>query len=301
MKIKIKDRLDYCWGNFEYDYDTPKCVDKALHDRVFCVDVKDYSNLKDCYIKDLNRLRSFCAVPFYVKCGDSVSNENFPILTKIRYMESKGVISNLNSVRHFAPVPVVWERLDTPWDKKANKVYWRGSTTGYNKEGYNRYNFVKDYYKKYDIGFGIKPHPDIYKFKPQIAKEMQGYVKNLGWQDQHLKNKYLPAVEGNDKSSSIPWILASSSVLIMPKPRYHSWLCEPWLEDGVHYVEVKQDWSDFDEKISWCKDNDSKCKEISDNATQFMKNNFFNESEHTTERMLLLAVQEFILKAKGLS
>lgn len=305
MKIKIKDRLDYCWGNFEYDYTIPKCADKALHDKVFCVDVKDYSKLKDCYTHDINRLRSFCAVPFYVRCGDSAVADNFPVLTKIRrhdIPEHKGVLANLNTTRHFRPIHACKQK-DIPWEKKKDAAYWRGSTTGVyvKRNEYNRANFVMDYSNKHDIGFGIGPDAYLCAKLPELAKELKKHVKDRAWQDKHLQYKYLPAIEGNDKSSAIPWILATNSVLIMPKPRYYSWLCEPWLEDGVHYVEVKQDWSDFDEKISWCKDNDSKCKEISDNATQFIENNFFNEAEQTTENMLLLAVQEFILKAKGLS
>ena len=85
-----------------------------------------------------------------------------------------------------------------------------------------------------------------------------------------LKYKYLPVVYGNDKSSSLGWVMASNSVPIMPVPRYHSWMCESFLEPGVHYVEVKRDFSDMIEKIEWCKQNDAECKKIAENGKQFM-------------------------------
>ena len=90
--------------------------------------------------------------------------------------------------------------------------------------------------------------------------------------------KYLPVVDGNDKSSSLGWVMASNSVPIMPKPRFHSWMCEPWLESGVHYVQVKADWSDFDEQLEWCRQNDSECKKIGENGIEFMKQ-FMDETK----------------------
>jgi hypothetical protein len=36
-----------------------------------------------------------------------------------------------------------------------------------------------------------------------------------------------------------------------------------------HYIEIKDDFSDLYEKIEWCKENRSKCKEIGDNAKYF--------------------------------
>jgi hypothetical protein len=60
----------------------------------------------------------------------------------------------------------------------------------------------------------------------------------------------------------------------MPKPKFHSWLCEPWLEPNVHYVEIKEDFSDLPDKLEWCLSNDNLCKEIAQNGRNFIIQNF---------------------------
>ena len=45
--------------------------------------------------------------------------------------------------------------------------------------------------------------------------------------------------------------MSSNSVCVMPKPKYESWFMEGKLEDGVHYIEVKDDFSDAQEKIEF--------------------------------------------------
>jgi len=99
--------------------------------------------------------------------------------------------------------------------------------------------------------------------------------------------KYLPLLDGNDKASALNWILLSNSVPLMPKPRFHSWLCEKFLEPNVHYVELKQDYSDLDEKLQWCLQNDGLCKEIAENGASFINSNFKYDTEIEMEKILI--------------
>ena len=41
------------------------------------------------------------------------------------------------------------------------------------------------------------------------------------------------------------------------------------LVEYVHYIPIKEDLSNLLEKIKWCRENDSKCKEIARNARDF--------------------------------
>ena len=91
-----------------------------------------------------------------------------------------------------------------------------------------------------------------------------------------MKYKYIISVEGNDKDSGLNWKLNSNSVVIMPRPRITSWLMETTLIPDVHYVLIKDDFSDLEEKLSWCENNQNKCKEIVKNANMFMSQ-FSNE------------------------
>ena len=86
-----------------------------------------------------------------------------------------------------------------------------------------------------------------------------------------LKYKYILSVEGNDKDSGLNWKLKSKSVVFMTKPRFISWLMEDHLTPNIHYIEIKNDFSDLLEKIEWCENNTDKCIEIVNNANNFMK------------------------------
>jgi hypothetical protein len=103
--------------------------------------------------------------------------------------------------------------------------------------------------------------------------------------NEQLQYKYLISLEGNDVATSLKWSLLSNSVVIMAKPTMESWLMEGLLEPYVHYVPLKDDFSDLEEIYEWCKQNDEKCKQISINATLWMNQflNIDNETElHST-------------------
>ena len=113
-----------------------------------------------------------------------------------------------------------------------------------------------------------------------------------------LKYKYIPVLDGNDKASCLNWILASTSVPLMPKPRFHSWLCEKYLEAGKHYVELKQDYSDLEEKLNWCINNDKECKYIGWHGAIFMRENFNAHQEELAEKLLMHSVDEIYSKQR---
>lgn len=95
------------------------------------------------------------------------------------------------------------------------------------------------------------------------------------------KEKRIEFYLGNDKDSGLNWKLNSNSVILMAKPRITTWLMETTLLPGVHYVLLKDDYSDLREKYIWCKNNQAKCKEIIKNANMFMKQ--FNNKEREQE------------------
>tara|TARA_A100001035_G_C27641747_1_gene434926 strand:- start:479 stop:850 length:372 start_codon:yes stop_codon:yes gene_type:complete len=86
-----------------------------------------------------------------------------------------------------------------------------------------------------------------------------------------LKYKYQLSFEGNCGATDLIWKLSSNSVVIMKKPILESWTMEGLLKPYVHYIPLKDDLSELDKIIQWCKDNDEKCQEIVKNANNFMK------------------------------
>jgi hypothetical protein len=215
----------------------------------------------------------------YIQCGDSAfGGEKWPVMVKVRdtHKNSSGVIVNFESIRHLGGM---FDVADPPWDEKRNESVWRGADTGWNGE---RLEFVKKYGNTHNVGFSNFVQ-DALKSPHLYSRDMRKPKISIS---ELKKFKYLPVIDGNDKSSSLGWIMASNSVPIMPKPRFHTWVCEPWMKPGVHYVEVKRDWSDFDEKLEWCRQNDSECKKIADNGTIFMMQFMNQTQENYIEKQL---------------
>lgn len=284
MIIPINERIEYYIGN--YDYKTPgfDLAEKMLEDQPFRSD-QDYSSHKSTYIKDIDRLKSYSNSHFWLHVGDRpYLQEPKKILVKIRDShndKSNGIIANLNSARHWGYCGAI-KNFDTDWDMKKSEPFWRGVSTGIDidNRSYTRADLVKDYYNVYDVAFS-----QIHRARHE---HLAIYNKGMSPINKILQYKYVICIDGNDKSSSLNWLLYSNSIPIMPKPRFHSWLCEPWLKSEVHYVEVKEDFSDLVDKIEWCKLHDEECQEISKNGRDFILQNFGNiEKEMNIEKTLV--------------
>ena len=79
----------------------------------------------------------------------------------------------------------------------------------------------------------------------------------------------------------------------MPKPKYESWFMEGKLKDEVHYIQVKDDFSDAEEKIEFYKQKNDKCLEIIDNANKFVEQ--FKDKKRERLIQLLILKQYFEL------
>lgn len=274
--ISIEDRVNYYYGNFSYDTNYPEIEKVPINHKAFRYSFgADLSKINQTYIPDIIRYAKIAKDKLFFFIGDTPYVDNFfPVLTKIRERDnplSNGVISNLNTLVHWDPIKFVLQ-IDVSWFKKNNKIRWRGSDTGIhiNDGRYNRLDFVKDYKNKYDIGF----NKAVGCFHHKI--DLSEYMKpSIGIRDL-LTQKYHICIDGNDKASCLNWVLASNSVPIMPKPKFHSWLCEPWLEPNVHYVEINDDFSNLEEKINWCQENDEECYNIAVKGKEFIMQNFGN-------------------------
>ena len=102
---------------------------------------------------------------------------------------------------------------------------------------------------------------------------------------EQLKNKFIICVEGNDFPTNLLWVFLSNSVPLMPKPIIDTWFMEENLKEWVHYVPLKNDFSDLKKKLNYCYRNLKKCKKIAINsklyAMQFLdikkENNLVNK------------------------
>ena len=99
--------------------------------------------------------------------------------------------------------------------------------------------------------------------------------------DEQLRYKYIVSADGHTAAwLRIFTILQSNSVMLWINTAKYQWFydrLEPW----VHYVPLKRDLSDLEEKISWLRANDDKARGIAEQATLFAKN--YLKEHHTRE------------------
>lgn len=88
--------------------------------------------------------------------------------------------------------------------------------------------------------------------------------------EEQAKFKYIVNIDGHVSAFRLSLELSMGCVILLVNSPYSMWyrkLLQPW----VHYVPVKENLSDLLERVEWCQNNDSKCKEIATNALNFYK------------------------------
>ena len=149
------------------------------------------------------------------------------------------------------------DRDDIKWEDKENKIFWRGGCHGF---GYSAYD------------------PVLKRCQRQILIDLS--KENLDWLDakasysspkkEFLKYKYQLDVDGEVNAwSALWWKLYSNSVVFKVDSHYEQWYYKD-LKEWEHYIPVKADLSDLEEKYRWALENDEKCKNIAQRGKEFI-------------------------------
>lgn len=88
---------------------------------------------------------------------------------------------------------------------------------------------------------------------------------------EHLRYRYIMALEGNDVASNLKWIMSSHSAAVMPKPTCETWFMEGRLQPGVHYVKIRPDFADLEEKMDYYSCHMDELHNIINNANQYVQ------------------------------
>ena len=74
--------------------------------------------------------------------------------------------------------------------------------------------------------------------------------------------KYIMDIDGNASTwDATAWKLNSGSVIFKTETDWRQWFYDEYLPD-VHFICVKDDFSDLQEKIDWCEKNQDKCEDM---------------------------------------
>ena len=87
---------------------------------------------------------------------------------------------------------------------------------------------------------------------------------------EQLTYKFILCIEGYDVASNLKWVMSSNSLAVMPRPKHETWFMEGRLIPDHHYVLLKDDYSDLDERMDFYIRNPEKAEDIIRNAHAFV-------------------------------
>jgi hypothetical protein len=143
------------------------------------------------------------------------------------------VILNLDKNRHF-----LFVRDNKPWRDKKNMTIFRGDL-GPRKE--NRDVFMNRWYG----------HPMVDAASTNRSEQHPEWQREKLTIGDHLDFKFIMSLEGNDVSSNLKWIMSSNSIAVTPCLTQETWFMEGTLIPNYHYIEVKPDFSDLEERLTY--------------------------------------------------
>ena len=203
--------------------------------------------------------------------GDITYVPKQPSIVKSRPItpnNENSVVMKLNSVRHFIFVD------DTlKFEDKIPKLVWRGKAYAPHRQ-----QFLQKFYNKECCNVG--------------QTNTKGDL-NVPWQKEtlslqkQLQYKFILAIEGNDVASNLKWAMSSNSLVFMCQPKYETWFMEGLLQPNYHYVLLKDDYSDLEEKITYYTQHTQEALQIISNAHQHVEQ-FKDEQKEELLSVLVL-------------
>lgn len=191
--------------------------------------------------------------------GDVRHVPSEPTIVKSRPIHAdnrNSVLLNLDKVRHFV---FLHDRLS--FAQKRDQAIFRGSV-GHKP---HRRRFLEMFHgHPLCDARSVKDGPDM----PDVRSEWRGGPTTL---HEHLRYKFIISLEGNDVASNLKWAMSSNSVAVMPRPTYETWFMEGTLVPERHYVEIRPDYADLEEKLRHYIAHPAEAERISRNARDHVR------------------------------
>ncbi len=166
-----------------------------------------------------------------------------------RYKNS--VLMNLDKLRHFFFV-----KDKVAFADKKPTVLFRGACHGKPE----RIQFLEMYKGKegFDIGDTSR------KLEERLQSERMSIREHLGY-------RYIVTLEGNDVATSLKWVMSTNSIAVMPRPTRESWFMEGTLVANYHYIEIKPDFSDIEERLRYYNEHLEEAEAIVEHAHEYIR------------------------------
>ncbi len=184
--------------------------------------------------------------------GDVITTPLTPTIVKSRPIgpdNENAILLNLDKLRHFS-----WSRDPVPFRKKKDAAVWRGTPLNAQRKA-----LVRTFYNhpSFDIGH-IRGEVDDLPPKSALSHAAQ------------KRYKFFISLEGYDVATNLKWGMASNMLVMSPKLQFETWFMEGRLEPGKHFVLLKEDLSDLEEKVDYFIRHTEEAEDIIRNANAWV-------------------------------
>ncbi|WP_426789753.1 glycosyl transferase family 90 [Sphingobacterium sp. WOUb80] len=238
------------WVRFRINYYNKLSPQQPLSDQA--IQIKDYKmpeKIRVYYFDSKEYLDYFDQqLKFQILPGDIIDIPDKPALVKSRPIagdNANSVLLNLDKSRHFNFITD-----HVAFQKKKNALVGRSEFAQVHRE-----LFFQKYHK----------HP-LCDLKRAFKSSDPDYLSITG----HLSYKFILALEGNDVATNLKWIMSSNSIAVMPMPKYETWFMEGSLIPDHHFICIKEDYSDLEEKLNYFINHEDAAKCIVKNAHEYV-------------------------------
>jgi hypothetical protein len=187
--------------------------------------------------------------------GDITYTPEAPAIVKSRPIDGdnqNSILLKLNKIRHFI---FVYDTI--PFKDKKDMLVWRGKVHQPHRKAFLEKFFNHPLCNIGQTNTKANDHSHWQKEKLSL-KEM-------------LQYKFILAIEGKDVASNLKWVMSSNSLAMMVKPTYETWFMEGRLIPNHHYVLLKDDYSDLEEKIDYYAEHVDEAEAIINNAHAYVE------------------------------
>ena len=241
---EIQTRVDYC-----NKMATPWA--EALPKRVCDVKIAEGSRYFIDFMRYAKGFGGRTRVSY--KFGDVTKIPDVPSFVKSRPISDENqnsVLLPLDVFRHFHFI-----NNDQPFSYKSPAAVWRGSPTNPMRQ-----ILVERLGESsvHDVGLSSAGKTGL-PVKPSLTHAEQ------------LAYRYILSIEGIDVATNLKWIMSSNSIAVSPPMKFETWFMEGQLQPGVHYIGVRDDFSDLDEKLAYYEAHPEKAHDILQNAHAWVR------------------------------
>ena len=246
-------------GSYYIFLDQMRHFGPSTFHKAYFFDLQDVSRFFD-------RSLRICYIP-----GDVYFTPEYPSIVKSRLLKSdnqNSVVLKLDKLRHF-----MFVNDQKPFTEKMNKAIFRGKI----RLSRQREQFLNMYFGSSFCDCGVvdknSNHPEWLTPKKTIKE--------------HLDYKFIMALEGNDVASNLKWVMSSNSIAVMPRPTCETWYMEGKLIPNYHYIEIKNDLSDLEERLQYYIDHPEEAQQIINHAHEYVHQFMDDEREELIQILVM--------------